>query len=143
MNDQFRSCSYIIDVEHRKDRQLDSKRKQIRRHCYQRHDDTREIDLSEDVCIRHKRVRRGVKTRSEITPNGDAQQIEKNSRHSVRRDIGYASENGDIDEHGEHRRNDEPKRSKNGLFVCSAEIALHKEHEHIAISPYFAPIDSQ
>ena len=56
MDSEVRVRSRIIDIESEENSQLDSKREQVDRHRHHRHDDTREIDLAEDVRIRDERV---------------------------------------------------------------------------------------
>ena len=51
MNLQLSTGSGIIDIESRKNSQLYSKTEQIGSHRHQGHDDTREIDFSEDICV--------------------------------------------------------------------------------------------
>ncbi len=140
---QFGARSHIIDIEGREDSQLYGERQQIRRHSHQRHDDSREIDFAEDISIGDKRIGGSTHTSCKITPDSNAQQVKQDCRHSVRRDIGNTTKNHDIHQHRQDRRDDEPQWSEHCLLIRRAEIAVHKEDKHVAIAPYFSPVQRQ
>ena len=133
----------IIDIERRKNQELDAEREEVGCHRHEGHDDSREIDFSEDIRVRNEGVGCGTYTTGEIAPDGDSEQVEQDRRYAIRSYIRDTVEYRDIDDDGEDRRDKEPERSENRLLIRNAEGTFDEEEEHVAVAPYLLPIDSQ
>lgn len=125
----------IGDIYYREERELDTEPEQVRKDIGDRHGQTREIDLSENIGIIHKGVRGLGETVREILPHTSSGQVEKRPRNSVRRDAGDASENYHVHYHRQRRLYYVPYRTEYGLLVLGDDITLDEKGYEVAILP--------
>ena len=125
----------IVDVDNDEQAQLDEHLNEAGRDAGQRNDQTREIDFSKNSCIGDKNIGGDGETRTEITPQHDAGEIEQRLRCAIGGNAGKTAEDEHIHDGGEDGLDDKPQRTEDGLLVKRDDVALDVHAVEVAIAP--------
>ena len=98
----------IVDVDDDEQAQLDEHLDESGRNAGKRNYQTREIDLAEDASIGDKNIGGDGETRTEITPQHDAGEIEQGLGGAIGGDAGKTAEDEHIHDGGEDGLDDKP-----------------------------------
>ena len=110
---------------------------QHRDHNRERHYGPGEIDFTEQARSGCEGVGGGPQAVGEVVPGGYSSQIEQNGRYSIGREAGHATEDDGHDCRLKNGLDKEPQWPQDCLFVFRHKVAADKQHEQVAVSPYF------
>lgn len=134
-------CCGEIDHKNDHERELDRKIDQLRHHCGDRHDKTREIDLSQNAAVCDKGIRSGSQAAGKVMPDHVGRQIEDEGRNAVRSKACNIAENQREDNRGQQRLNDSPGRAEHRLLIQRDEVALDEQEDQVFIACEFPQIE--
>ena len=115
--------------------ELERETEEFGRHDRYRRYQPREIDFSEEACVRLEGIGNRRETLREILPKADAGEVKDRLRDVIRRNTGNAAEDHDVHEHREKRRDEIPAHTKDGLLKLDGDVTLNKEPNEVFLSP--------
>ena len=130
-----------IDIHGDEETELDEHLNEVGGDARQRHDESGEVDLSEDSCIGDEDIRGYLEAGAEIVPQHDTGEVEQGLWGAVGGDAGQSAEHEHIHDRGEDGLDDEPEGSEHGLFVDGDDIAFDVHVVEVAIAPQVLNID--
>ena len=136
----IRSRNGIEKIHHGKQSDLYAESHQIADDVLQRHDESREIYLSKNARIAHKRVGGLVETIGKILPHADTTQIEQRLWNAIGGDASDTTKNHHIKDDRHRGLDDPPKWPENGLLVTGNNVAFDEQNQQVTVIPYFLKI---
>lgn len=113
-----------IDVDNDKHQQLNSEAYQVAGDTGQGHYEAREIDLAEDTLVGCKDVAACREALLEVTPHTHTCHVEQGLRNAIGRDACESTKHEHIHDGGEHRLDEVPQRTEDGLLVLRNDVTL-------------------
>ena len=95
----------------------------------------REIDFSEEACVRLEGIGNRRETLREILPKADAGEVKDRLRDVIRRNAGNAAKDHDVHEHREKGRDEIPPHTEDGLLELNGDVTFNKEPNEVFLSP--------
>ena len=115
--------------------ELERETEEFGRHDRYRRHQPREIDLSEEACVRLESIGNRRKTLREILPKADAGEVKDRLRYIIRRNTGNAAKDHDVHEHREKGRDKIPPHTEDSLLKLDGDVTLNEEPNEVFLSP--------
>ena len=100
-----------------------------------RHDKPWKIDFPEDAGICGEDIRALVEDGREVVPEGDAGHVKQGLGQAVGRDSRQAAEHEHVHDRGQHRLDEKPERTQNGLFVDRYDVPPDVHADKVTVEP--------
>ena len=134
---QMYAFAYEKQIDEHECTELQREAEQLGQHHRRRRHQTREIDLTEQTGIALKRTGHRVEALRKILPKADAAEVEHGLRDIIRRYAGDATENDNVHEHREQRRDEIPAETEDGLLELHRQVAFDEQPNEVLLLPKF------
>ena len=131
----------VPDHQRHEDRKADEKIHEGHHHRRDRHDQSRKIDLADEIGIADEAVRGIGQRGGEETPGQHAgEDHQRIGRRAVRGQLGQFAEDDGEDHHRQERADERPGGPDHRLLVAHRDVAPSQDLKKLAVLPQVTPI---